>query len=151
MNNTVSKKINSTLKFVYSDNNSLSVIFHDNDLLMGVVGEFNENLNQLELETKSIFKQSEKTIIKEKLFTQQNLTLNDLSMSLNIKERNLSILIKSNTGDSFYTYINKLRIEEYKYLLTQPEYQKYSLFGLAQKVGFSSKSTFLNAVLIFIS
>jgi len=104
--------------------------------------EFNENLNQLELETKSIFKQSEKTIIKEKLFTQQNLTLRDLSMSLNIKERNLSILIKSNTGDSFYTYINKLRIEEFKYLLTQPEYQKYSLFGLAQKVGFSSKSTF---------
>ena len=48
MNNTISKKINSTLKFVYSDNNSLSVIFHDNDLLMGVVGEFNENLKELE-------------------------------------------------------------------------------------------------------
>ena len=48
MNNTVSKKINSTLKFVYSDNNSLSVIFQNNDLLMGVVGEFNENLKELE-------------------------------------------------------------------------------------------------------
>jgi phosphate starvation-inducible protein PhoH and related proteins len=48
LNNTISKKINSTLKFVYSDNNSLSVIFHDNDLLMGVVGEFNANLKELE-------------------------------------------------------------------------------------------------------
>jgi phosphate starvation-inducible protein PhoH and related proteins len=48
LNNTIKKKINSTLKFVYSDNNTLSVIFHDNDLLMGVVGEFNENLKQLE-------------------------------------------------------------------------------------------------------
>ena len=48
MNTTASKKINPTLKFVYSDNNSLSVIFHDNDLLMGVVGEFNENLKELE-------------------------------------------------------------------------------------------------------
>ncbi|WP_415320862.1 PhoH family protein [Candidatus Pelagibacter sp. Uisw_092] len=48
MNNVISKKINSTLKFVYSDNNSLSVIFQDNDLLMGVVGEFNENLKELE-------------------------------------------------------------------------------------------------------
>ena len=48
MKNSVLKKINSTLKFVYSDNNSLSVIFHDNDLLMGVVGEFNENLKELE-------------------------------------------------------------------------------------------------------
>ena len=48
LNTTASKKINPTLKFVYSDNNSLSVIFHDNDLLMGVVGEFNENLKELE-------------------------------------------------------------------------------------------------------
>ena len=48
MNNLNSQKINSNLKFVYSANNSLSVIFQDNDLLMGVVGEFNENLKQLE-------------------------------------------------------------------------------------------------------
>ncbi len=48
MNNAASKKISLNLKFVYSDNNSLSIIFHDNDLLMGVVGEFNENLKELE-------------------------------------------------------------------------------------------------------
>ena len=48
MKKVTSKKINSTLKFVYSDNNSLSVVFQDNDLLMGVVGEFNENLKELE-------------------------------------------------------------------------------------------------------
>jgi phosphate starvation-inducible protein PhoH and related proteins len=48
LNNTVLKKINTNLKFVYSDNNTLSVIFHDNDLLMGVVGEFNYNLKELE-------------------------------------------------------------------------------------------------------
>ena len=48
MRNIASKKINSNLKFVYSENNSLSVIFNDNDLLMGVVGEFNANLKELE-------------------------------------------------------------------------------------------------------
>ena len=48
MNNLVKKNIDASLKFVYSDNNSLSVIFHDNDLLMGVVGEFNKNLKELE-------------------------------------------------------------------------------------------------------
>ena len=42
------KNINSLLKFVYSENNSLSVIFHNNDLLMGIVGEFNKNLKELE-------------------------------------------------------------------------------------------------------
>ncbi len=48
MNNSVKKDIKSSLKFVYSENNSLSVIFHDNELLMGVVGEFNKNLKELE-------------------------------------------------------------------------------------------------------
>ena len=42
------KKLDLNLKFVYSDNNTLSVIFHDNELLMGVVGEFNKNLKELE-------------------------------------------------------------------------------------------------------
>ena len=46
-------KIDSSLKFVYSDNNSLSVIFHNNDLLMGVAGEFNKNLKELEKITQS--------------------------------------------------------------------------------------------------
>ena len=48
MKNVASKKINSILKFVYSKNDSLSIIFQDNDLLMGVVGEFNKNLKELE-------------------------------------------------------------------------------------------------------
>ncbi len=47
------KNFDNNLKFVYSDNNTLSVIFHDNDLLMGVVGEFNKNLKELEKITNS--------------------------------------------------------------------------------------------------
>jgi len=46
LNKVAPKKISSILKFVYSDNNSLSVIFQDNDLLMGLVGEYNENLKE---------------------------------------------------------------------------------------------------------
>ena len=53
MSINIKKKFDSNLKFVYSDNNSISVIFHDNDLLMGVVGEFNKNLKELEKITKS--------------------------------------------------------------------------------------------------
>ena len=41
------------MKFVYSDNDTISVIFHDNNLLMGVVGEFNKNLKELERITQS--------------------------------------------------------------------------------------------------
>ena len=47
------KKINldtlqKDLKTVYSDNGSISIVFQNNDILMGVVGEFNINLKTLE-------------------------------------------------------------------------------------------------------
>jgi len=48
LSNIIQKKINSELKFVYSNNNTISVIFKYNDLLLGVVGEFNCNLKELE-------------------------------------------------------------------------------------------------------
>ena len=65
MSNSTSKKINLNLKFVYSDNNSLSVIFHDNDLLMGVVGEFNGNLKDLaKLSNTSLYSRGNSIVIK---------------------------------------------------------------------------------------
>ena len=48
MSNTVYKKLNSDLRFVYSDNNTLSIIFQNNEMLLGVVGEFNNNIKELE-------------------------------------------------------------------------------------------------------
>ena len=53
MGGLIKKNIEQLLKFVYSDNNTLSVIFHDNNLLMGVAGEFNKNLKELERITQS--------------------------------------------------------------------------------------------------
>ena len=48
MNNTAYKKLNSELKFVYSENDTLSIIFQSNEILLGVVGEFNNNIKELE-------------------------------------------------------------------------------------------------------
>ena len=69
MRKSLTKKISPNLKFVYSGNNSISVVFENNDLLMGVVGEFNSNLKELEKLTNT-----------------------------NIYFRGNSILIKSDTG-----------------------------------------------------
>ena len=48
MSNLIKKNIISELKYVYSENNTLSIIFQNNDLLLGVAGEFNNNLKELE-------------------------------------------------------------------------------------------------------
>jgi len=65
LSNIIQKKINSELKFVYSNNNTISVIFQNNDLLLGVVGEFNCNLKELEKITETnIYSRGNSILIK---------------------------------------------------------------------------------------
>ena len=53
MKNILEKKLNQYLKFVYSENNNLSIIFQSNELLSNIVGEFNSNIKELENITKT--------------------------------------------------------------------------------------------------
>ena len=48
MKNINFKRNSHDLKFVYSDNGNLSIIFQNNEILSGVVGEFNNNIKELE-------------------------------------------------------------------------------------------------------
>ncbi len=64
LNNVYYKKAVDDLKFVYSEN-TLSIVFKNNDILMGVVGEFNNNLKELEKITKtSIYSRGNSILVK---------------------------------------------------------------------------------------
>ncbi len=65
MKNLKQNNFKTELKFVYSDNSSLSIVFQDNDLLLGVVGEFNNNLKELEkLSNTSIYSRGNSILVK---------------------------------------------------------------------------------------
>ena len=65
MSNFLSKKIKSDLKFVYSENNTVSIIFSKNEDLLGVAGEFNNNIKELEKITNtSIYSRGNSIILK---------------------------------------------------------------------------------------
>ena len=65
MKNNLQKKINTDIKFVYSENDTLSIIFQSNDLLIGVLGEFNSNLKELEEITKiKIYSRGNSIVVK---------------------------------------------------------------------------------------
>jgi len=65
LNNNLKKKFNSDLKFVYSDNDTLSIIFQSNEALLGVVGEFNNNIKELEKITETnIYSRGNSILIK---------------------------------------------------------------------------------------
>lgn len=65
MKNFAKSKINPDLKYVYSENNSLSIVFQSNELLLGVLGEFNNNLKELEKITNtSIYSRGNSILLK---------------------------------------------------------------------------------------
>jgi len=65
LKNVAEKSFKSELKFVYSDNDTLSIIFQNNEILLGVVGEFNNNIKQLEKITNtSIYTRGNSILVK---------------------------------------------------------------------------------------
>ena len=105
------------IKFVYSDNDSLSVIFQDNDLLMGVVGEFNENLKELEkLTGTSLYFRGNSIIIKSD--QRNNEILKNAIMFLSDQFINNGTIEKKDILSS----INKFMISENSYTGQKIEY-----------------------------
>ncbi len=95
------------LKFVYSDNNSLSIVFQDNDLLLGVVGEFNNNLKELEkLTNTSIYSRGNSILIKSDP-KKNNLVKNAIQFLTNQFITNENIEKKD-----IISSVNKFMIEE---------------------------------------
>lgn len=67
----------------------------------------------------------------DKVFIEPELTLTDLAGRLDIHPNYLSQVINVKEGVNFYDYINSLRIEEFKRLVTIPENQKFTIMALA--------------------
>ena len=107
MKNLKQNNFKTELKFVYSDNNSLSIVFQDNDLLLGVVWEFNNNLKELEkLTNTSIYSRGNSILIKSDP-KKNNLVKNAIQFLTNqfITNRNIE-------KKDIISSVNKFMIEE---------------------------------------
>ena len=112
MSNKLSKKNNPDLKFVYSEN-SLSVIFHDNDLLMGVVGEFNENLKELENLTKTnLYSRGNSILIKSN--PEQNEILKNAIQFLSNQYLNNGNIEKKDIISSLDSFMINEKVKKFK-------------------------------------
>jgi AraC-like DNA-binding protein len=70
------------------------------------------------------------------------LTLTELAKRLTMTRGQLSALINEGTGNNFYDFVNKYRVEEVKRLMVDPTKKNFNMLGLALDAGFKSKSTF---------
>ncbi|MBL7710722.1 MAG: helix-turn-helix transcriptional regulator [Chitinophagaceae bacterium] len=79
---------------------------------------------------------------KEKLYTNPELTLADLSKILQVHPNIVSQVINTIEQNNFYDYINKQRISEFLRISALPENKNFTLLSLAFECGFNSKTSF---------
>jgi len=78
----------------------------------------------------------------EKPYLDVDLTIHDISKSLNIPRHHLTQIINEKLNTNFYQFINEYRVDEVKRLLQDPAYKKYTFTAIAFEAGFNSKSSF---------
>jgi len=103
----------------------------------GMEPEENENAH-----LPAMYRQLLEIMESKKPFIDADLTIDRLSSIVNIPVYLLSRLINEQSGQNFFNFINRFRVEEVKQQLKDPRNRKTNLLSIALDCGFSSKTTF---------
>lgn len=133
---------------------SYSNINDDEDIRLdtNTINEDNKYTSSALSEEKSsaLYLKLHRIMIKRELYKDRALTKEKLAEELNTNRTYLSQVINTHTGLSFTHYINKLRIEEARRILSDPK-NTTPLKAIASDIGFNSLSTFYSAFQSIIS
>lgn len=91
-----------------------------------------------------IWQRLQQLLTAERPYLDPSLDLPKLARQLGLRPQELSQVINTRSGGSFYELINRSRVEEAKALLHSVEGQGRKMLDIALSVGFSSQSTFYN-------
>lgn len=81
----------------------------------------------------------------EKPYLEPSVSLNTLARKIGMSYRDLSQIINECLGQNFFDFINKYRIEESKFFLSDVSGDKKNILEILFDVGFNSKATFNRA------
>ncbi len=112
--------------------------------------EENTEINSLHF---AISEEEQKRIVSEviilmetkKVFLNNKLSIYDIASDLKTNKSYISFSINNILKKNFRNFVNEYRIKEAQQLLIDPNYNNYSIEGIAQTVGYISKSTFNNS------
>ncbi|MCT2562105.1 helix-turn-helix domain-containing protein [Chryseobacterium herbae] len=79
------------------------------------------------------------------IYTDSTLNREKVAEKLGISAGYVSQIVNTITGDNFAHYINQYRVEAVKEMISDPEYENYTLLTMGLESGFTSKTTFYNA------
>lgn len=93
-------------------------------------------------EEKQLADQLKKHFDSSKSYLNPDLTLSQLAAEVGISSHLLSQVINEQFNLNFFDFVNQYRVEEFKQRIVNPNYESYSLLGIAFDCGFNSKSAF---------
>ena len=82
---------------------------------------------------------------KNKSYLKQNLTINEISLEVNIPLKLLSFIINQHFKLNFNDFVNKFRIDLVVERMQNGDLDKFTLSSISEEAGFSNKTTFLSA------
>lgn len=82
---------------------------------------------------------------KEKVFKDEDLSLDSLALKLGVSRHILSQYLNENLGKNFADYVNSYRVEEAKWLMDSPKGKDMKNDYIADEVGFNNKGVFYTA------
>ncbi|NLE36327.1 MAG: helix-turn-helix domain-containing protein [Bacteroidales bacterium] len=78
----------------------------------------------------------------DKPYLDPELTIYTLAKLLDIPSHQLSRLLNNHLNQSFFEFVNRYRVDEFRSLLLMPRYRHYSILAIALEAGFNSKASF---------
>lgn len=113
-----------------------------------VVEGYTDRITKFSFSTEELDDRKEqilKTLVEEKVYQDPGLTIAKFAGHLNWPINSVSSIINESLKTNFNDLISQHRIMEFKDRILEPDSQKYSIVGLGQEVGFSSKASFYRA------
>lgn len=113
-----------------------------------VIGKYTERIHKFKSDAQELHEKKDqilKALIDDKLYLDPKITVAKLAGHLGWPINSLSNIINQSLHTNFNDLINYHRVEAFKQKILEPDNDKYSILGLSQEVGFSSKASFYRA------
>ncbi|MDR2920489.1 MAG: helix-turn-helix domain-containing protein [Tannerella sp.] len=98
-----------------------------------------------EKECKDLYRKLKSFVANEKPYLNPDLKIADLAKTIGTSSHSLSYLFNQHLNISYYDFINQYRIEEFKKIATDPQFDRYTLTAMAHICGFSSRASFFRS------
>lgn len=89
-----------------------------------------------------ILKKMENYMVKEHAYRNPELKRSDIAEAIGTSVVKLSQVLNQQLNESYYAYVNHFRLEEFKRLIDEGEYKRYTVTALSERCGFKRTSFF---------